>query len=472
MDHALDWLWQGCVVGLATLLILRLLARSRAHARYVLCWVALLAVLVLPVLSSFWVDPAQLERSLPGATPVATVVSVPIAWWTSTTVLLALWVCWSGVQGVRLFCAQLALRRVRRDCLPFPMAAESRLRHWKAMRLEGRQARLVLARGVRSAAVLGGGAPLIAVAPALVDHLSADELDRVVIHEWAHVQRRDDVLNVFQLAARVVGGWHPAAWWLDRQLQIERESACDERAVGVTGCAKHYAASLARTASLLPARHTMLPVVGAWSSPALSQRVVRILSHGQLFSTTRSIRAAMAAAAAVCALAFAVAGVRIVGMEAVLLAQERQPLQAVVLERIAVRVPATSQLPSQTSSDDGRSRQSPPRPRHSQQETRDTLTESAAPAPVDFSPLPLGDGRLAVVPFPATVNLISSLDAPAPPAITSSAPSPLPTVSDHAAAVGSAAADAGVAVGRASQKAAVTTAVAFTRLGKKIAGSF
>src|SRR6478672_3512194 len=102
MDHALDWLWQGCVVGLATLLILRLLARSRAHARYVLCWVALLAVLVLPVFSSFWIDPAQLERSLPGATPVATVVSVPIAWWTSTTVLLALWVCWSGVQGVRL----------------------------------------------------------------------------------------------------------------------------------------------------------------------------------------------------------------------------------------------------------------------------------------------------------------------------------------------------------------------------------
>lgn len=155
-----------------------------------------------------------------------------------------------------------------------------------------------------------------------------------------------------------------------------------------------------------------------------------------------------------------------------MLAQERQPLEAVVLERIALRVPPTSQVPPQTSSDDGRSRQGPPRPRHSQQETPDNLTESAAPAPADFSRLPLGDGRLTVVPFPATVNLVSSLDAPAPPAITTSAPSPLPTVSDHAAAVGSAAADAGVAVGRASQKAAVTTAGMFTRLGKKIAGSF
>jgi hypothetical protein len=36
----------------------------------------------------------------------------------------------------------------------------------------------------------------------------------------------------------------------------------------------------------------------------------------------------------------------------------------------------------------------------------------------------------------------------------------------------SAAADAGVSVGRASQKAAVATAGFFTRLGRKIAGSF
>ena len=37
---------------------------------------------------------------------------------------------------------------------------------------------------------------MIAVAPSLVETLDTDELDRVLIHEWAHVQRRDDLVNI------------------------------------------------------------------------------------------------------------------------------------------------------------------------------------------------------------------------------------------------------------------------------------
>ena len=97
---------------------------------------------------------------------------------------------------------------------------------------------------------MGCGSPVIAIAPALVQHLTADELDRVVIHEWAHVQRRDDLANVAQLVARVLAGWHPAVWWLDRRLQAERETACDEMAVALTGSSKVYAACLVKLAGL------------------------------------------------------------------------------------------------------------------------------------------------------------------------------------------------------------------------------
>ena len=50
-----------------------------------------------------------------------------------------------------------------------------------------------------SAAVLGWGAPMIAVAPSMLHTLQTDELDRVLIHEWAHVQRRDDLTNIVQV---------------------------------------------------------------------------------------------------------------------------------------------------------------------------------------------------------------------------------------------------------------------------------
>jgi len=49
---------------------------------------------------------------------------------------------------------------------------------------------------------------------------------------------------------------------------------------------------------------------------------------------------------------------------------------------------------------------------------------------------------------------------------------PLLTAKPNDATPWGAAADTGVAVGRASQKAAVATAGFFSRLGKKIAGSF
>ena len=128
----------------------------------------------------------------------------------------------------------------------------------------------MLSPAVSTAAVLGCGRPVIAVSPTLLDRLSDDELDRAVIHEWAHVQRRDDLLNVLHVVARVVAGWHPAVWWLERQLRIEREVACDEIAVRVTGSPKRYAACLTAMASLHPMRRQTASALGALSSPTLS----------------------------------------------------------------------------------------------------------------------------------------------------------------------------------------------------------
>ena len=51
MDAALNWLWQGCVVALTLSVALRLLERARANVRYIVCWAALLLILVLPAFS-------------------------------------------------------------------------------------------------------------------------------------------------------------------------------------------------------------------------------------------------------------------------------------------------------------------------------------------------------------------------------------------------------------------------------------
>ncbi|HYN08883.1 MAG TPA: M56 family metallopeptidase [Vicinamibacterales bacterium] len=479
MDDVLNWLWQGCVVAAVSGVILRVLHRSHAQFRYVLCWVVLVIVLALPILPwlSFGVVDPWPSQEGAASGPIDAMVSVPNTWWASTTIAVSLCAIWSGVHGIRLAFALLALRQARRRCRPFPISEQSGLGHWNIVRARGRHTRLVLSDDVRSAAVLGCGSPVIAIAPALARHLDTDELDLVVIHEWAHVQRRDDLLNVVQLGVRAVAGWHPAVWWLDRQLHIEREAACDETAVALTGCAKGYAASLAKTASLLPARRSLVPAVGALSAPGVRRRILRILAYQRLVSLRLSASAAMTGALSVLGVAVGVAGLRLVGPAAMAAPFEARPatVQASTDQPLAISSSPTRGLSSRVRRTDSPARKSPAR--------HETLAEApegypgsgevvdASAAAPDATPPSAQEAQPAVQQLTARLGA-SDVLFPVNAVTLGAAPSrPVPKDA-RPATPWSAAADAGVSVGRASQKAAVATAGFFTRVGRKIAGSF
>ena len=248
MDHVINWLWQGAVVATLTMGVLALMERTRAQARYAVCWLALIAVTSLPVL------PWMLEYATPAAAAdavaIPAVMAVPAAWWSSSSVAMfagALWVC---LALARIAADLRAARRLRAGCTSFPTQLESHLRCWNAIRTRGRQAALMLAPTPHAASVIGAGRPVIAIAPALLSGLCPDEIDRVVVHEWAHVQRRDDQAGIAHAIVRLIAGWHPAVWWVERRMLVEREIACDETAVAVTGCPKRYAACLTSIAAL------------------------------------------------------------------------------------------------------------------------------------------------------------------------------------------------------------------------------
>ena len=45
MDYLVNWVWQGCIVGLATSAVLCLQGRARASVRYGFCWIGVGTVL-------------------------------------------------------------------------------------------------------------------------------------------------------------------------------------------------------------------------------------------------------------------------------------------------------------------------------------------------------------------------------------------------------------------------------------------
>lgn len=463
MDHLLNWLWQGCVVALITAAALRLLQRTRAKARYAVCWISLLVVLLLPLLPSLTVVTPSAAPATDA--PIPAVVSVPFAWWTSSTVLLVLWSLWIARYSVRFAGSLVWMRRLVAASQVFPGALESRLTCWNRVRTCRPHSRLVLSDRIGTAAVVGCAPPVIAIAPTLLHRLTPEQLDGVVIHEWAHVQRRDNLLNVAHVTARAIAGWHPGVWWLERQLQIEREAACDELAIGVTGSARDYAACLATLASLVPARIHALPAIGILASPALRDRVSRILSHKTLLSVRRSTAAATAVVLILTALSPAIASVRLVkraapgvAIAAVTAVMQPQGRSAAIesVSKTLVSEPAVVMMMS-----------------------RPTSAPSTASTNVQASPLSAASAP--TVP-PAEQPLTMHVSAPpleplvrsavVPIAIGAPKSSQVLTRAGQRAPFWEVAADGGAALGKVSQRTGVATAGFFTRFGKRVAASF
>ena len=126
------------------------------------------------------------------------------------------------------------------------------------------------------------------------------------------MQRRDDLARLVQRIIVALAGLHPAVWWIDRQLNLERETACDDWAVNATGSARGSGGlpDQARGAPGRPADAVLLPA--AFLSSELTTRVVRLLDRRRNTSTTRTAGAAMLVAPVLGALALAVASVQLV----------------------------------------------------------------------------------------------------------------------------------------------------------------
>jgi hypothetical protein len=305
-----------------------------------------------------------------------------------------------------------------------------------------------------------------------------------VLHEWSHVQRRDDRAQLVQQVLHTAMGWHPAVWWLERQLALEREAACDLATVALTGSAKHYAACLATLAALPPPAVRFIPALAAASPSGLRQRVVRILSHSAGIRRWRAL--AFGTSVALVPIALAVGSVQVVEAvlkPAVLPATAWQAIVSAVAAPVGLIGSPTAERstvaraprsrPATPAAHEPGSNQQPALP-HERTNTP-SIAEVSSPPPEVLQIPVLAPEAPTEVPVPPSA---ATLEPPSLSAASIDRRPVEPATPDPAPAAGTglapwtAAAEAGVAIGRGSQIAGVKTAGFFSRLGKKIAGSF
>jgi beta-lactamase regulating signal transducer with metallopeptidase domain len=88
--------------------------------------------------------------------------------------------------------------------------------------------------------------PVVVLPEGVADQLDDAELEAVLMHEVAHVARHDNLAGNLQRALCCLFWFHPVVWLIGRRLLAEREQACDDAVVRLSGASEVYANSIAK----------------------------------------------------------------------------------------------------------------------------------------------------------------------------------------------------------------------------------
>lgn len=292
------WLWQGVALTLLTALILHTSRAVNAATRYALWWLTLAAVFAHPVVSSLAPYLSSLTASSIDGPPLPeralfafTVPHVP-DWVLATGA--GLWIAAVLWNVIRLAVGLRGLRDSRRSAVPIDPAIEARLPLWLSASRTGRAAQLCVSDTAVMPCALGLGRPLVIVPRRLLTALAPHDLDQIVVHEHAHLQRYDDWGRFLQVVIEQLVPFHPAVRWIAARLDLEREIASDDWVIARTGAPAAYARCLTRLAE------QMTPAAVPTLTPAALRRRAQVVSRVErLLDPSRNARPRISSWAAI-----------------------------------------------------------------------------------------------------------------------------------------------------------------------------
>ena len=186
--------------------------------------------------------------------------------------------------------------------------------------------------------VVGWIRPVVLLPVSALTGLDETQLQAVIAHELAHIQRLDAFVNLFQIAVESLLFYHPAVWWLGKRIREERENCCDDAAVAVCGSPITYAHALARMAE---SRVAPQLVMAANRGP-LAARVARLLG---IASSSGAQRGANLSVGVLCLSAALLAGSALIGAAHIVHAQTPPRPEAPVAPAAAAPAVATVTAP-------------------------------------------------------------------------------------------------------------------------------
>jgi bla regulator protein blaR1 len=301
--QALTWtllhsLWQGMLLAMIAVCIIFVTKKTTASVRYNLLTVAILIFLTaMAVTFNGQLVKAKLVLHTVQPMPVSEtaanekVVTIPdsnheLSITEKVTLFVAananriifIWLLVIGFQFIRLAAGLYNVHRIRSTQI---FSAGD---YWNN-RIQDLGNRLHISKPVKllqsgiakMPMVTGFIKPVILFPAAMLASLPANEVEAILMHELAHIRRKDFLVNLLQSIIEIIFFFNPAVLWVSSLIKTERENCCDDIAVQYTENKQNYIqALLAFQQFNLPVGTSLAPAF-AGEKKHLLNRVKRII---------------------------------------------------------------------------------------------------------------------------------------------------------------------------------------------------
>ncbi len=209
---------EGMVIALLAWLLLRAMRARNSGTRFAVWFAALLGIAALPLFGDWTANGTELAKR--------SEISLPAAW---ALYIFAGWLLLALAGLFRVAIGFWHLHRLRQGCVPVDAAALDPVVQKTLAEFDSpRAVTLCVSDHLRVPTAIGFTKPLVVIPSWTMQELSAAELNAILLHELAHLRRRDDWTNLIQKILGALLFFHPAVWWIEKKLALEREMACDD----------------------------------------------------------------------------------------------------------------------------------------------------------------------------------------------------------------------------------------------------
>jgi beta-lactamase regulating signal transducer with metallopeptidase domain len=257
-------LWQAAIAGLIALVVLWMTGKSKPSTRYNIL-LALFMVLVGFIFLTFFIEYQQpgIASSIPGnrrqinqqPTEDGGIYLLShqtgsyfssIEQWINAHIhlIVACWFLACCIQTLRLFYGAAHIRRLKTSGVMLPGEWTDRL---EILRTKLHVTYPVVALEsvkVKVPVVAGFLKPFILLPFGMLSNIPFDQVESILLHELAHIRRRDYLVNALQVATESVLFFNPALMWISSLIREEREACCDAIAVNELKSSSMYVEAL------------------------------------------------------------------------------------------------------------------------------------------------------------------------------------------------------------------------------------